>query len=163
MLKPTGVCESGGGLMACINTYDPAYFTFGFFQFAAHVADGDFVNYFRELIGGNPLAPRYFPELKLNAKGHISLQVGNQLQELENSKSSDRLKLYLNPTNTAIEPEEVQNGARFIHWCNHDEQHRETQVRIAVQTAKEEIAGQTKRYPFKNTLHPDPWTWCVWR
>ena len=155
LLAPTAICESDGYL-DCINTYDAAYFTFGFFQFAAHVAGGDFVQYFRELIGQNALAKVYFPDLELDAKGRIAQRVKGSLVTLEDEESSKALKLYLNPTNTKIEEEEKMNAARFIHWCDHDESHRETQVKIAVQTGKSELAEQNRTHPFKKTLHPDP-------
>src|SRR5678815_5312876 len=45
-ISPTVKAESRGHFN-CLNTYDRAGFTFGFLQFAAHVADGDFVKYFR--------------------------------------------------------------------------------------------------------------------
>ncbi len=45
---PTSQCESRG-VFHCINSYDRARFTFSFLQYAAHVANGDFVKFFRKL------------------------------------------------------------------------------------------------------------------
>src|SRR5262245_43242407 len=60
-ILPTAVCESSR-FMTNINTYDSARFTFGFFQFAAHVADGDFVRFFRRLLDLRS-GRDYFPDL----------------------------------------------------------------------------------------------------
>ncbi|MBK8564796.1 MAG: hypothetical protein IPN76_16030 [Saprospiraceae bacterium] len=57
-IYPTSICESQGSFL-CLNTYDRAKFTFTFMQYAAHVPNGDFVKYFRELLK-LPLASEYF-------------------------------------------------------------------------------------------------------
>ncbi len=59
-IEPTALCE--GRNFLTLNTYDRAAFTFGFAQFAAHVPDGDFVQYFRAMLG-LPEAEAYFPHL----------------------------------------------------------------------------------------------------
>src|SRR5262249_15813229 len=57
MIEPTAMCE--GRNFLTLNTYDRAVFTFGFGQFAAHVANGDFVKYFRAMLA-LPNANDYF-------------------------------------------------------------------------------------------------------
>src|SRR5215470_11056897 len=58
-IEPTAFCE--GRSFITLNTYDRARFTFGFAQFAAHVPDGDFVTWFRDMLG-QPEATDYFPD-----------------------------------------------------------------------------------------------------
>src|SRR5437762_3333829 len=41
LLYPTSVCESGG-FYFCNNTYDAAWFTFGFYQFVVSDEDGGY-------------------------------------------------------------------------------------------------------------------------
>ena len=48
-IEPTAICE--GRSFLTLNTYDRARFMFGFAQFAAHVPDGDFVKFFRAMLG----------------------------------------------------------------------------------------------------------------
>src|SRR5512146_2408539 len=62
LIEPTAICE--GLNFLTLNTYDAAAFTFGFGQFAAHVPNGDFVKYFRALLG-LPNAADYFPHVGL--------------------------------------------------------------------------------------------------
>src|SRR5690349_24387636 len=50
LLDCTAYCESKR-VTTCLNTYDRAAFTIGCLQFAAHVANGDFVQWFRTLLG----------------------------------------------------------------------------------------------------------------
>jgi len=161
IIAATTLAESGGQ-MEVINTYDKAYFTFGFFQLAAHVEEGDFVQFLRALLRRNAQAARYFPDLALNGAGHVSRRVDGTLRELENASSSRELMRYLNPSIDSIEETEVLQCARFIHWCDNDENHRKLQVENAVETAKDKLREQNRRYPLKNTRHPDPQdTLCV--
>jgi len=59
-IEPTARCE--GQSFITLNTYDRARFTFGFAQFAAHEPDGDFVTWFRDMLGQSE-ASDYFPDL----------------------------------------------------------------------------------------------------
>ena len=61
-IEPTAICE--GQSFLTLNTYDRARFTFGFAQFAAHVPNGDFVTWFREMLS-EPDVNDYFPDLGL--------------------------------------------------------------------------------------------------
>lgn len=144
--------------MACINTYDRAYFTFGFCQFAAHVSDGDFVRYFRHLLRNLPNASHYFPDLALNDRGHVSRRIGADLRdlEIEEQEGVTGLMRYLNPPDTEVEEAEVLNAARLIHWCETDTDMRNVMVAEAVDAAKNELTQQNRARPFANTKHANP-------
>jgi hypothetical protein len=154
-IHPTAVCESQGSFL-CLNTYDNAKFTFTFMQYAAHVANGDFVKYFRSLLQ-LPLAPEYFPELAVE-KGQIVLKKleGNSIP-LENNQSTQALMDFLNPTLEAVDGPEMLNAARLIHWTINDPAHRHHQVRTAVAHIKGAMANYSKRYG----LHGVPDAVCL--
>lgn len=157
VLAPTGRCESGG-MLSCINTYDPAWFTFGFYQFTAHVPGGDFIRWLRALLRQVTSAPQYFPDLALNQQGHIVRKIGNELRDLEVVEHGQTRELmrYFNPSPDAIEDREVLNCARLIHWTENDVEVRQLQLLEAVNTAKEKMIEQNTARPFKNTRHPNP-------
>jgi Putative peptidoglycan binding domain len=141
-INPTARAESAGRFN-CLNTYDAAGFTFGFLQFAAHVADGDFVRFFRALLQLDERAA-YFPELEVR-DGRIVQVTANVVKRLEKAGSSDALKNYLNPSGGEVEPQEVLSAARFIHWSKHSKAHRDIQVKIGVETARGKLRlSQTK-------------------
>ncbi len=143
-IYPTSICESQGSFL-CLNTYDRAKFTFTFMQYAAHVANGDFVKYFRELLK-LPLASEYFPELTLE-NGHVVLKkLEGTTVALENNQSTQALMDYLNPTLDAVDGQELLSAARFIHWTMNDPEHRKLQVRIAVAHIKASLANYSRRY-----------------
>ena len=169
MTAPTALCESDG-LMACINTYDRAYFTFGFCQFAAHVPDGDFVRFFRRLLRDRPSAAKYFPDLALDAAGHISRRLNDGLRDLETETDDNGaggigvtgLMRYLNPSDSEVEDAEVLNAARFIHWCENDMEMRKVMVAESVAALKSKLKSQNISRPFVNTKHADPLdTLCI--
>jgi peptidoglycan hydrolase-like protein with peptidoglycan-binding domain len=143
-IYPTAQAESGGHFN-CLNTYDRAGFTFGFLQFAAHVANGDFVQFFRELL---KLEERtaYFPELELQ-NGRIVQRTEQGLIRLDLPDSSEPLKRYLNPSGGEVEPRELLSAARFIHWSQHSDAHRRTQVKIAVDNARQRLREAQQRMP----------------
>lgn len=157
VLQPTVVCESGGQ-MACINTYDRAYFTFGFYQFAAHMPGGDFVRYLRALLREVENAPLYFPDLMLNEKGHIARRAGSAMRDIEEQVDNLPMELmrYLNPSDEAVEEAEVLNCARFIHWCETNDEVRQIMVAESIGTAREKLVQQNTARPFNKTKHPDP-------
>src|SRR6185369_16922931 len=125
-IAPTVRAESRGHFN-CLNTYDRAGFTFGFLQFAAHVADGDFVKFFRALLQLDERIA-YFPDLALQ-DGRIVQPTANGVLRLETAASSEALKRYLNPSGGEVENREVLSAARFVHWCSHSKAHRDIQVR----------------------------------
>jgi hypothetical protein len=135
-INPTAKAESEGHFNR-LNTYDSAGFTFGFLQFAAHVPDGDFVKFFRALLE-LPEKAAYFPELQLH-DGRIVQTTSSGLIRLETADSSDLLKRYLNPSGSDVEQREVLSSARFIHWSASSPAHRETQVKIGIETIRQKL------------------------
>lgn len=111
-IEPTARCEGGNYLT--LNTYDRARFTWGFGQFGAHVANGDFVRFFRDLLG-RPEAADYFPDLKV-INGHVTKVTGAGSKPLEGPDGTGPLMDYLNPSTSAVEDAEVIAAAKLIHW-----------------------------------------------
>lgn len=132
LIQPTARCE--GGNFLTLNTYDRARFTFGFGQFAAHVPDGDFVLFFRDLLT-RPEASDYFPGLELH-QGRIVKRAGETLIPLETSTSTAGLMNLLNPTASSLEDEEQIAGAKFIHWTTNHPAAQALQVAHMVATFK---------------------------
>jgi hypothetical protein len=142
-ILPTATCESSR-FMTNINTYDSARFTFGFFQFAAHVPNGDFVRFFRRLLGV-PSGRDYFPDLTL-IDGHVFRITQTGPKQLEDSSSTGALLNYLNPSSSAIEDIEVINAAKVIDGANHFLEQRQLQAHEAINTAKEIMKMSGQRY-----------------
>jgi hypothetical protein len=137
ILQVVAQCESQG-ILACINTYDRARFSFGPIQFAAHVANGDFYQFFRAILQ-LPSAEQYFPELALNEEGKVCRRVGDSLRCLEvrnDIAGIIEMQRYLNPSDALVEDDEVRNAARLIHWCEHEEDFRRTLLNCSVFTLK---------------------------
>jgi hypothetical protein len=132
-LNPTAGCE--GRNFMTLNSYDRAAFTFGFGQFAAHVPNGDFVQYFRAMLQ-KPEAPDYFPGLAVvnNRICKVSGTAGPV--PLENDNSTEGLMRYLNPTLGAVEDEEVIAAAKLIHWTQNHRSARLEQVEQMIDTYK---------------------------
>lgn len=141
LIAPTAIGESEGRFKR-INTYDRAGFTFGFPQFAAHVANGDFVKFFRALLALDERT-LYFPELELHG-GRIVRRTSSGLLPLETASSSDALMRYLNPSSSEVEDREVLSAAKFIHWSENSEAHRREQVRVGIETAKEKVRAASR-------------------
>jgi len=117
-IEPTAKCE--GRSFITLNTYDRAHFTFGFTQFAAHVADGDFVTWFRDMLG-QPHAGDYFPDLAVQNGRIVKLTTQGSVP-LETAQTTAALQDYLNPSLAGVDDEEVIAAAKFIHWTiNHPE------------------------------------------
>ena len=130
-IEPTALCE--GRNFLTLNTYDTAAFTFGFGQFAAHVADGDFVKYFRRILG-LPEASAYFPHLAV-VGGRIC-STDPVLKPLEDKDSTAPLMRYLNPDLTEVQDAEVIAAAKFIHWTSASVAARQAQVEEMVAAFK---------------------------
>ena len=145
-IHPTAMAE--GGLYHTLNTYDRARFTFSFLQFAAHVADGDFVHYFQTLLG-LPAAIDYFPDLRL-VGGRICKLDGTTTVQLESATSTEKLMDYLNPASTEVEDTEVIQSARFIHWVQNDPQHRDVQIKTGIDLFKSKMKTYAHWYPMLN-------------
>lgn len=108
-ISPTAGCE--GRNFLTLNSYDRAAFTFGFGQFAAHVPDGDFVQWLRAMLA-LPETRDYFPELSLIG-GRIHL---DGAQSLESATSTAPLMAWLNPAPDKVDEAEALAAARLIHW-----------------------------------------------
>lgn len=151
---PIALCESRG-FFQCINTYDRARFTFGFFQMAVHTPGDNFVLLLRELLK-LPLAEAYFPDLKLHDGAiHRSTEAG--LVRLETGSSTDLLADYLNPVRSSVDDVEAVNAAKFVHWSLHDKSHRDVQVAFAVAQLQKKMRSYHQRY----NLHRVPDTICI--
>jgi hypothetical protein len=142
-ILPTAVCESGG-YMTNISTYDSARFTFGFFQFAAHVPDGDFVRFFRRLLV-LPSGRDYFPDLVVQ-DGRIFRETETGPKQLESAQSTNGLMDYLNPSSSSVEDIEVINAAKLIDGANQFPEQRALQADEAIHTAKQIMKVSGQRY-----------------
>jgi hypothetical protein len=147
-IHPTAMAE--GALYHTLNTYDRAHFTFSFLQYAAHVPNGDFVVYFRALLG-LPLAVEYFPDLTL-VNGRISRVTDNGTIPLESDTSTAALIDYLNPSRHEIEDTEVVQAAKFVHWAQNDAEHRRAQIEIGIAHFKEKMVSYANKYDLDGEL-----------
>jgi hypothetical protein len=147
-IHPTAMAE--GALYHTLNTYDRARFTFTFLQYAAHVANGDFVVYFRALLQ-LPLAAEYFPDLRL-VNNRISRITDNGTIQLESDTSTAGLMDYLNPSRSQVEDTEVVQAAKFVHWAQNDPLHREAQIDTGIRHFKEKMVGYANRYDLDGAL-----------
>jgi hypothetical protein len=146
-VEPTAICE--GRNFLTLNSYDRAAFTFGFGQFAAHVEEGDFVQYLRKLLT-LPDAVDYFPHLSIK-NGHIHALDGlGRSTELENAQTTKPLMSYLNPTLDEVEDAEVIAATRFIHWTVQSQAAREVQISQMVATFKSFMKRAEKRVDMHN-------------
>lgn len=143
-IAPTAQAESQGSFF-CLNTYDRAKFTFTFMQFAAHVANGDFVRFFKKLLAlGN--AAEYFPKLVLKDNRIHYRNADGTLTQLESDASTEGLMNYLNPTLGTVETQELICAARFVHWATNDAAHRKIQVESAIALFKENMKKYAASY-----------------
>jgi len=126
-----------------LNTYDRAKFTWGFGQFAAHVPDGDFILFMRDLLS-RPEALDYFPDLDVQ-NGRIVKILARGVSVLETSASTQPLMDYLNPTLAAVEDDEVVAAAKLIHWATNHEETRAMQVAHMVGVFKGLMARADRR------------------
>ena len=129
-IEPTAICE--GLNFLSLNTYDSAMFTFGFGQFAAHVADGDFVKYLRSMLQ-LPNTAEYFPDLAV-VDGRICRTDGDRPVPLETGETTQPLMTYLNPDLSEVQDAEVLAAARLIHWTSTHAAARDAQVGQMVST-----------------------------
>ncbi len=140
-IEPTAICE--GQSFLSLNTYDRARFTFGFGQFAAHVPDGDFVRWFRDMLQ-RPEAIDYFPNLEVQG-GRIVKVEQDTVIAMESKDSTDRLQMFFNPTLDEVEDAEVIGAAKLIHWTNNHPQVRLLQVQHMINTARKLVVEGDKR------------------
>lgn len=143
-IEPTTKVESNASFI-CLNTYDRAFFTFGFMQFAAHVPNGDFVKFLKKLLT-LPDAEEYFPRLNLiNDRIYYRSNEGT-ITQLENDNSSQKLMEYLNPTTEEVENQELICSSRFIHWATNDPMHRRIQVEHSIGLYKDNMKKYSRRF-----------------
>jgi hypothetical protein len=140
-IEPTAICE--GQSFLSLNTYDRARFTFGFGQFAAHVADGDFIRWFRDMLQ-RPEVVDYFPNLEVRG-GRIVKIEENRAVPMEDAGSTQPLQLYLNPTLEEVEDAEVVAAAKLIHWTNAHPNARLLQVQHMIATARRLVKEADRR------------------
>jgi hypothetical protein len=142
-IHPTAVAE--GALFHTLNTYDRALFTFSFLQFAAHVPDGDFVQYLRGLLL-LPSAAEYFPDLRLINGRIFRLSDNGSSMPLETSSSTAGLMDYFNPSRGEVEDTEIIQSAKLIHWVQNDPLHRQVQVDVGIANFKAKMASYAAQY-----------------
>ncbi len=149
-IHPTATAE--GALFHTLNTYDRACFTFSFLQFAAHVPNGDFVVYLRELLK-LPLAAEYFPDLVL--AGNRACRVTDLGPvPLESDASTAGLCDYLNPSTKEIEDTEVIQAAKFVHWAQNDPLHRQAQIEVGIAHFRRNMLQYAARYGLDGAAAP---------
>lgn len=142
-IYPTAMCESKGSFH-CLNTYDRAAFTFTFMQFAAHVPNGDFVKYLKELLQ-LPNARDYFPFLQLR-DNHVWYVNTSSQSQLESGASTTALMKYLNADSATVDHQEVITSARFVHWSQNSAEHRALQVKLGIQLFKDNMREYAVRF-----------------
>jgi hypothetical protein len=149
MLYPTTLAESKGHFN-CLNTYDRARFTFGFYQMAAHTPDSNFVVLFRHLLELDS-ARYYFPDLSVE-NSRIVRRIGQNQVPLETSETTEGLMDFLNPSGFDVEMVEVIQSAKFIHWATNHTEHQRVQVMVAAQKLKEGMRSYSQRYGLDGVL-----------
>ncbi|MER8811258.1 hypothetical protein [Mesorhizobium australicum] len=140
-IEPTAICE--GQSFISLNTYDRARFTFGFGQFAAHVPDGDFIRWFRDMLQ-RPEVVDYFPNLEVRG-GRIVKVEDTKVIPMEDAASTEPLQLYLNPTLDDVEDAEVIAAAKLIHWTGAHPEARLLQAQHMINTARRLVTESDKR------------------
>lgn len=138
------IAMSEGLCFHTLNTYDKAYFTFSFLQFAAHVPDNDFVVYLRELLALQS-AKDYFPDLCIT-NGRIGKITDHGVIALENSNSTELLMDYFNPSVKEVEDVEIIQSAKMIHWVQNDPEHRDVQVKVGIRHFKDKMYNYSRQY-----------------
>jgi hypothetical protein len=140
-IEPTAICE--GQSFISLNTYDRARFTFGFGQFAAHVPDGDFIRWFRDMLQ-RPEVVDYFPNLEVRGERIVKVEDASVVA-MESATSTEPLMLYLNPTLNDVEDAEVIAAAKLIHWTVNHPDARLLQVQHMVNTARRLVKQADQR------------------
>jgi hypothetical protein len=149
MLYPTTLAESQG-YFNCINTYDRARFTFGFYQMAAHTPNSNFVVLLRHLLELES-ASYYFPDLSVE-NGQIFRVGGEDRGPLETPETTKELMDYLNPSGSEVEVVEVIQSAKLIHWATNDMEHQRVQVKVAAKKLKDGMRSYARRYDLDGML-----------
>lgn len=124
----------------CINAYDRAAFTFGFFQMAAHTPNDNLILLFRKLVADHAGFRAHFPELVLkDGRLNRTLPDGALFNlERPHPRPGDPDELLLkdfmawcNPDPLAVDDTELDRAARMVWLANHDDAFNAIQVDVA--------------------------------
>jgi hypothetical protein len=137
-----GIVAAGesDGAFACINSYDRAAFTFGFFQLAAHTPDDNLILLFRKLVADHAGFRAQFPGLVLkDGRLHTTLASGttfNLERPYPRKAGSGELNLkdfmaWCNPDDAAVDPTELDRAARLVWLAENDTAFNNIQVDVA--------------------------------
>lgn len=148
ILQPSAQCESRGAF-DCINSYDSARFTFGFYQFAAHTPNENFVLLLRRLLALES-SREYFPDLSLK-NGRIARETSTGVELLETTESTTPLQDYFNPGSADVEEIEAIQAAKLIYWSRQRD-HQAAQVEAAVSKLKKAMPDYNRRYSLDGRL-----------
>ncbi|WP_320202101.1 hypothetical protein RMR16_024390 (plasmid) [Agrobacterium sp. rho-13.3] len=146
-LAPTAQAESRSSFIV-LNTYDRAAFTFGAFQFAAHVPNGDFVKFLRSMLE-RAEAEEYFPNLVVENRRICSVELMTEVQ-LEDDNSTQKLQKYLNQADEIVDDREIIAAAKLIHWTTHHIEVRQLQVHHCVSVAQQYMDRLDRRLNLDN-------------
>jgi hypothetical protein len=158
LIEPTGLGESQNSF-TCLNSYDRAAFTFGFYQLAAHTVNDNLILLFRKLLESAE-APRYFPDLRLiggkvhqeTSSGTVSLEGAQRRADGKNRVGEQGGFMdYLNRDMNSVDTAELQAASRLIHWATHSEEHRSIQVEVAIELARKKVKRIAERMPGQGT------------
>jgi hypothetical protein len=140
-IYPTAQCETGGYFNS-VNTYDIAFFSFGFMQMTVRDANKQFIPTLRALLE-TPKAADYFPDLVLRevkGKKYIHQKVAeDQYVQLETRTNASKLQHYLTPSQDVVEKLGAERAFRMMHWATNEKTHRDIQVRAVIENLKERL------------------------
>ncbi|MCC8361894.1 hypothetical protein LK996_02190 [Lysobacter sp. A6] len=124
----------------CINSYDRAAFTFGFFQLAAHTPNDNLILLFRKLVADHAGFRKQFPELAVKDGRLWRTLPGGALFNLErpvprfDGADEHNLKdfmAWLNPDPAKVDDVELDRAARMVWLANNDDAFNAIQVDVA--------------------------------
>ncbi len=150
LLELTGHCESANSFN-CINSYDRAAFTFGFYQLAAHTPDDNLLLLLRRA-AALPEAAAYLPGFFLQGGSLRWRDASGQITDLEATGMIDgerqniALMHHLNPDPDAVGEAERSYAARLTHWSEQSAAFRQTQVDVAFAILAKKMRVYDARY-----------------
>jgi hypothetical protein len=150
LLELTGHCESANTLN-CINTYDRAAFTFGFYQLGAHTPDDNLILLLRRA-AALPEAASYLPGTFLQGGRLRWRDPTDDIVDLEatgrvgGETQNVALMRHLNPDPDAVGEAERLHAARLIHWSEASAEFRQAQVDAALGILTKKMRVYESRY-----------------
>lgn len=150
LLELTGECESGNRFN-CINSYDRAAFTFGFYQLAAHTPDDNLILLLRRA-AALPEAQSYLPGFFLQGGGLRWRDASGQITDLEatgmagGERQNIALMRHLNPDPDAVGEAERRYAARLTCWSERSAAFRQAQVDVALAILAKKMRVYDARY-----------------